>query len=183
MGCHSTPLYSHLHLTKHIGSLYITVPIDAWYLDCSPRCRSDPLVLCESDQFTRNSFKFITENYEYNAEHMHRLCSVENVCINKALDESGAILKSAPDFIAIFEQDANRPGSKGMKDVRVKDILKSMGLEEAERIKHVMKGISISRPDSHNNYENDQDEILRLPRLGLSIKFHFEHMLLFRKFH
>jgi len=52
MGCHSTPLYSHLHIRRG-------VVIRARTLDCSPQCRADPNTLCEADRFQVIPFDFI----------------------------------------------------------------------------------------------------------------------------
>ena len=55
MGCHSTPLYSHLHIRG--------TRVKAWALDCSPQCRADPNMLCEADRFQEDPFSFIKKTY------------------------------------------------------------------------------------------------------------------------
>ena len=55
MGCHSTPLYSHLHVRG--------TRVRAWALDCSPQCRADPNTLCEADRFQEDPFAFIKKTY------------------------------------------------------------------------------------------------------------------------
>ena len=55
MGCHSTPLLSHLHAPP--------VKFGTWTLDCEPDCRSNPKVECESDLFSKNPGQFMEEKY------------------------------------------------------------------------------------------------------------------------
>jgi phosphatidylinositol glycan class B len=62
MGCHSTPLYSHLHIRG--------TRIRARALDCSPQCRADPDALCEADRFQADPFGFVKMTY---TNHRHSL--------------------------------------------------------------------------------------------------------------
>jgi Alg9-like mannosyltransferase family len=55
MGCHSTPLLSHLH--------HPPTKFETWYLDCSPTCRSDPDAICQSDLFAQDPGRFIEQTY------------------------------------------------------------------------------------------------------------------------
>jgi hypothetical protein len=55
MGCHSTPLLSHLHSPP--------IHFEPWTLDCSPSCRGDPKAICESDLFARDPGKFMEDTY------------------------------------------------------------------------------------------------------------------------
>ncbi|CAJ1917194.1 unnamed protein product [Cylindrotheca closterium] len=55
MGCHSTPLVSHLHTPP--------VKYQTWHLDCSPKCRSNPDEDCESERFSSNPAQFMEESY------------------------------------------------------------------------------------------------------------------------
>ena len=55
MGCHSTPLYSHLHVPS--------ILVDAWTLDCSPDCRASPDMDCESDLFYQDPARFVDTVY------------------------------------------------------------------------------------------------------------------------
>ena len=45
------------------------VNISAWTLDCSPECRSDPNILCESDDFLLNPHNFFYKTYDLNEAH------------------------------------------------------------------------------------------------------------------
>jgi hypothetical protein len=55
MGCHSTPLLSHLHTPP--------IKFETWHLDCSPECRSNPNIDCESDKFSRDPGQFMEDTY------------------------------------------------------------------------------------------------------------------------
>lgn len=94
MGCHSTPLYSHLHIRG--------TRVRAWALDCSPQCRADPNVLCEADRFQEDPLAFIKKAY--------------------------ASRKSAPDFIAIFDESLQKK--------RVQQALLDLGMSEVARVPH-----------------------------------------------
>ena len=60
MGCHSTPLYSHVHLPQQEQKI---TNIDTWTLDCSPECRRHLNSSCESDEFITNPYEFIMDAY------------------------------------------------------------------------------------------------------------------------
>lgn len=62
VGCHSTPLHSHLHIRAFDSTNQIR--INAWTLDCSPECRSDPNTICESDDFLRSPLDFFNRAYD-----------------------------------------------------------------------------------------------------------------------
>lgn len=94
MGCHSTPLYSHLHIRG--------TRVRAWALDCSPQCRADPNKLCEADRFQEDPFAFIKKAY--------------------------TSMKSAPDFIAIFDES--------LQEKRIKQALLDVGMLEVARVPH-----------------------------------------------
>lgn len=55
MGCHATPLLSHLHSPP--------IHFEPWVLDCNPSCRADPNIECESDRFARDPGKFMEDTY------------------------------------------------------------------------------------------------------------------------
>lgn len=55
MGCHSTPLLSHLHSPP--------TKFETWTLDCSADCRANPNVECESDIFSRDPGQFMEKAY------------------------------------------------------------------------------------------------------------------------
>ena len=55
MGCHSTPLLSHLHAPP--------VKFNTWTLDCSPDCRSRADIMCESDVFANDPGQFMENTY------------------------------------------------------------------------------------------------------------------------
>lgn len=81
--------------------------------------------------------------------------------------------KHVPDYLVMFEQDLNNLNSQDLKDMLV-----SMGLEESEKLKHALKGISFVRLSSRSDGYPDDDVVVRLPgRFGL--KLHFEHMVVF----
>ena len=66
MGCHSTPLMSHLHAPP--------VKFETWALDCSPECRSNPKIECESDSFSKNPAQFMEDNYFHCSDVLEGTC-------------------------------------------------------------------------------------------------------------
>ncbi len=82
-GCHSAPLYSHLHIPN--------VRVSAWHLDCSPDCRSHQGKVCESDAFLNDPLGFAVSAYGD---------SVGGDC-----NEEGAV-KVSPSFLVVMQDDA-----------------------------------------------------------------------------
>eukprot|EP00980_Cylindrotheca_fusiformis_P009372 scaffold2047_cov129-Cylindrotheca_fusiformis.AAC.51 len=80
MGCHSTPLLSHLHTPP--------VKFETWYLDCSPECRTNPSLECESDQFSRDPGQFMKDAY---------------------------LRRPYPDFLVVRSEDLPKMGAKATK--------------------------------------------------------------------
>jgi GPI mannosyltransferase 3 len=124
MGCHSTPLLSHLH---HPG-----IKFEPWYLDCSPDCRSDPDTECESDAFSRDPRGFVERVYGFpNDTPMECLVDGAETCEAhlKALAASDA----TPDFIVCYSED--------LHDIR--DVIELLGMVERERFIQGINGLQI----------------------------------------
>jgi GPI mannosyltransferase 3 len=98
--CHSTPLLSHLHVSP--------LTFDTWSLDCSPKCRADPSVLCEVDHFQRDPAYFaeastsslsLDQNdvHSFAPEHSNSQdCSLDNVCTSASQSTHNVNSLSAP---------------------------------------------------------------------------------------
>ena len=164
MGCHSAPLYSHLHIR---GRQNEAIPIESWHLDCSPDCRSDPHSQCESDKFTTDPMEFVEDAYRH---------SQANYCaaLDKSCGMNGAPVTSTqrqvPDVLAIFEDNLNRADLRGL--------LVAIGLKEFKAIRHSLKRVSVVRhgPDFGARIE---ELVFWIPGSGLGLKFQFEHMIIF----
>jgi GPI mannosyltransferase 3 len=114
LSCHSTPLYSHLHVRG--------VHIQAWHLDCSPTCRASETLVCESAAFERDPVAFVQGVYgdvcnSFPVEDREHLCH--------------SIQATVPNFLAIFARDA----------VKVDPQLVSMGLKVSDRFFHSIGGL------------------------------------------
>lgn len=123
MGCHSTPLYSHLHLPF--------VQFNAWTLDCSPDCRSHGT--CESEQFLEDPVLFVEKHYQvFQGEREGASGDGAEECLATSVEARGcpAAFKLVPDFLVIEARDA----------ARLKLHLTSMGLEETNRFIHGING-------------------------------------------
>jgi len=163
MGCHSTPLYSHLHVPN--------VRIDAWTLDCSPSCRSNPHVLCESDLFHRDPALFVKTSYGLNKEETN-LCSKDNGSDELCPNASTMLGPTTPDFLVIFENEANQ----------IRDLLGELGFKEMSRFSHSIESLTLynTHDDPENGRSNSTSlfhgfEKLLHYRLGVN----FDHVILF----
>ena len=176
MGCHSTPLYSHLHIPLKEPPNGDTVLIDAWHLDCSPKCRSDASILCESDRFSSDPLGFISQEYGISAE----ACtySEDETCKdNSNLPARAEEQKKLPKLLALFEEDLYKNGS-----IEMRDLLASVGMREMQKFRHTVKGVSFVRPCQRkdDNGRNDEATIMALPALGVRLKIEYYHMILFK---
>ena len=122
MGCHSTPLLSHLHDPP--------TRFEPWYLDCSPECRKNPNIDCESDEFSKDPNSFVLQTYYCNdgGENDDQTCSVN--------EASAGNVRSIPDFIVCYSHDLQKMESR----------LAMMGMKEIGRFVHGIDGIEFSDP-------------------------------------
>lgn len=90
MGCHSTPLYSHLHIEG--------VRINARTLDCSPQCRANPDMICESDMFCSDPHSFLDKRYRKRS--------------------------SSPDFLVIMEESLTSDVQSKLTDMGMVEVSK-----------------------------------------------------------
>jgi len=120
MGCHSTPLSSHLHNP--------TTKVVPWYLDCSPECRKNPEVECESDSFSKDPEKFMKQIY---FECNHENDNEDHTC-SSSLVATGE--RDIPDYIVCNVNDLQKmmPG------------LSLMGMKEIGRFTNGINGILFS---------------------------------------
>lgn len=112
LGCHSTPLMSHLHNPP--------IRFETWTLDCSPECRSDPKIQCESDSFAENPEKFAEATYFQ-----------EGSCV---LEEGTCVTDlrlKHPDYIV----------TKSEYLPKLKSRLATMGMKEVARFTNGIDGI------------------------------------------
>jgi hypothetical protein len=114
MGCHSTPLYSHLHVPS--------VKMEAWTLDCSPACRASPNAICESDRFTQEPVRFVKEAY-----------GLDDSCGNEEQGTGCAAKRLVPDFLAVFAENA----------AFLKEQLARMGLKQVGRFSQGINGAKV----------------------------------------
>mmetsp|Transcript_310 Transcript_310/g.449 ORF Transcript_310/g.449 Transcript_310/m.449 type:complete len:598 (+) Transcript_310:130-1923(+) len=147
MGCHSTPLYSHLHVPG--------IRVEAWYLDCSPTCRSSTILLCESEQFSIDPVSFIENAYE---AQLHPS--------NSKRIESSTCVRTGPDFVVLFSEDA----------MKIRNQLQSMGLVEVRRFFHNIGGVSILNKDSGDDFSNPAYSRFKVANW---LEFSFHEMVLY----
>jgi len=156
MGCHSTPLYSHLHIPN--------VSIRTWHLDCSPDCRSSSELDCESDDFSNNPLEFVKSAYDLNSVDSSCIednSSVDGSCVNK---EEDVFVEEVPSYIVIMEDDA----------LKVREVLtKDMQLSHEANIRHTIKSLTW-----HDPSRRDIDTVVTIFSF---IDLHFDHMVVYKQ--
>jgi len=112
MGCHSTPLLSHLHSPPAV--------IKPWALDCSPSCRADPTVECESERFLRHPEAFVESTY------FHCSDIEEGTCVSD-------LRRFYPDFLVV--------NSNEVPDIQLRIV--TMGMKEVGRFINGISGLRV----------------------------------------
>ena len=171
MGCHSTPLYSHLHVQTEKNTDDAIV-IDAWHLDCSPKCRSEAFTTCESDRFTSNPLDFMITEYGILLETCQD--TEDKTCGVSGVPSVSGGQKRLPQLLVIFEEDMHKNGGAMI------DLLSSVGMEKNEKFRHTIKAVSIIKEFEHRKNNDNDALILRLP-LGMALKFEYHYMILFEQ--
>ena len=146
MGCHSTPLLSHLH--------YPTRRIAPWYLDCSPECRKDPDIECESELFSNDPNTFLRSTY-LECDDRHE--SYDSTC--SLTGKAPAHFRGVPDYLICDAKDLPK----------IKYTLSDMGVHEIGRFMNGIKKIRVwnERIDGKaidNLVSFEYDEIVLLER-------------------
>ena len=174
MGCHSAPLYSHLHVPH--------VQTSAWHLDCSPDCRSRPEAVCESDLFSMDPVGFVTSTYSVSGGGTKGDVCMEKEDNDCPLSSESAKARQIPNFMIMMQNDA----------VEIDDELTgSLGMHHVASIRHSIKSLSLhlrkDRSASHNPYyshclsQGIQERRCHAPATLFSfIDVHFEHMEIYR---
>jgi hypothetical protein len=157
MGCHSTPLLSHLHLPP--------VKFETWYLDCSPSCRADPTIDCESDAFSKNPQEFIQRKYFK--------------CVDG--DETGtetctalvdsSIGKEFPDFVVCSAGDVGQ----------IKSTLNSMRMKETGRFVNGINGIKLGNYLTLGSDSFVNADFTKMSVFATSITVGLDEMILFQR--
>ena len=130
MGCHSTPLYSHLHVPMNMSDgTRKASRIKAWTLDCSPDCRLDARTNCESDEFIFNPSTFMERSYFATNQCVSHSENVDSHFCNDA--------KESPHFLILSED------SRDFENLR--KLARALGMIESEKIPHQIKHIQIAK--------------------------------------
>lgn len=156
IGCHSTPLLSHLHdpPTKFVP----------WYLDCSPKCRGDPNAECESDTFAKDPDHFMKQTYFDCDESDSQTCSNEG---GRGLNRHGI-----PDYLICNSHDLHR----------MRTHLASLGMQEIGRFVQGITGVRVSNYLTVGDDVLFEDpEITKSSLFRDSVSMSFEELVLFQR--
>lgn len=146
MGCHSAPLYSHLHIPG--------VEISSWHLDCSPECRSQHDLLCESDAFLLNPVAFVTSAYCEGSGGDFNACKSkkDEQCLLEQFEQSTR--KEVPTYAILMQDDAAKVEHK-LRDLNISHLasirhtIKSFAWKQTKR---TCDSTSNSTPASHDSF-------------------------------
>jgi phosphatidylinositol glycan class B len=155
MGCHSTPLYSHLHIPS--------ILVDAWTLDCSPDCRASPDKDCESDIFYRDPVRFVDTVYSLSKSEPETCTDRDDFCPSET--------KTLPDLLAVYSGEA----------FILKAQLKRMGLVEVDRFAHSINGLKLGSFQFGDDFASESFRHLNL--FGHLLEISLEDMVLYASKH
>eukprot|EP00578_Thalassiosira_sp_NH16_P019241 CAMPEP_0181099622 /NCGR_PEP_ID=MMETSP1071-20121207/12758_1 /TAXON_ID=35127 /ORGANISM="Thalassiosira sp., Strain NH16" /LENGTH=728 /DNA_ID=CAMNT_0023182297 /DNA_START=245 /DNA_END=2432 /DNA_ORIENTATION=- len=153
MGCHSSPLYSHLHT--------LNARANAWHLGCPPDCRSSPDIVCESDAFSSDPAGFVMSAYGIPGD---------DSCLE------GEVVREPPSLLVVMQDDAvvieNLLSEKLKMDhiASIRHTIKSLSW-------HSQNYGDVSKSDWCPTCNRDHDVFT----LFSLIDFHFDHMEVFAK--
>jgi GPI mannosyltransferase 3 len=156
MGCHSTPLMSHLHAPP--------TQFETWFLDCSPSCRANPAVDCESEAFIKDPRTFLEQAY--------------SPCSGQEEDETCAVsmeLSSArafPDFLVCNAENLSEM-SKALET--------TMNMKEIGRFIQGINGIQLGNHITFGADNFSSGSFSRLDLMGGYVGISCEEMILFRR--
>ena len=114
--CHSTPLLSSLHSP--------VVHFETRTLDCSPSCRSNPNILCETEQFHHDPLGFLQTMYPGSCS-TETVDNMMEVCGNK---------ETLPSFVVTMSNYVDA----------IQDFLLELGFVEVGRYPHNISGARIA---------------------------------------
>lgn len=149
MGCHSAPLYSHLHVPN--------ARINAWHLDCSPKCRSSDEIVCESDAFSTDKLGFTKSIYDKS----------EN---DSSCSEHG-IEKDPPSFLVVMQDDVTEIESW---------LRENLNMYHLASIRHTVKSLSWHNR-SEAEYASQEGRRHNAVTLFHLVDIHFDHMEVFSR--
>ena len=155
MGCHSAPVYSHLHIPN--------ARIKAWYLDCSPDCRSNPEIVCQSDAFSNDPLDFVKATYGLSLVD-DGSCTEDGSVNDSCRDESS--LKEVPSFLVVMQDEA-----RVIENV----MTEKLRMSHLASIRHSIKSLSWHASNAHEQCTPDElcyDAVT----LFSWIDVHFDHM-------
>lgn len=148
MGCHSTPLLSHLHSPP--------IKFEPWALDCSPSCRADPKLECESDLFARDPGKFMEDSY------FHCSDFEEGTCVSD-------LRIFYPDFLVAHSGDMPTMQSR----------IATMGMKEVGRFVNGINGVRVANKYTLGSDAFANDSFSRLSFLDGSLVLSLDEFVLF----
>jgi len=177
MGCHSTPLYSHLHIRLGGRSHDIPTQIDTRTLDCSPSCRLTQD--CESDAFHQDPVGFIQHEY-LSANVNDDSCDDEGTDQTCEQPTSNNAKATLPDFVAVYANEAYV--------LQQSSLFQDMGYVEVGRFIQGINGLSVSvlsgsnGDDNNTNANVEKHHVYRhIALFGGLVELSLDEMLLFAK--
>ena len=157
MGCHSTPLLSHLHdpPTKFVP----------WHLDCGPECRKNPEIECESDAFSKDPDSFVKQTYYCDDGDE----SEDETCSNNT--NAPASLRRIPEYLVCDANDLQKMGQR----------LSSLHMKEIGRFVNGINGIRLSRSIAKRDDVVPSSELSGAGSFGGFVTLSYEEVVLLQR--
>lgn len=140
--------------------------MNAWYLDCSPDCRSNPAIVCESDAFSSDSLGFTRSVYGVSHDDDDG-CTEEDT------------IKDSPSFLVVMQNDA----------AVIDNVLTgNLGMSRVASVRHTVKSLSWHR-QTHHDVSSSSGQCMSNEKchdvvtLFSLVDIHFDHMDVFFKSH
>ena len=155
MGCHSAPLLSHLHAPP--------IKFNTWYLDCSPSCRADPDIDCESDAFAHNPESFVQQAYmPCVGEDEQETCKAANP----------DPLQEIPDFVLCNAGDLKR----------IRGVLEdTMGLTKIQQFINGINGLRVGELLTFGSENMLNDDFSKIAFFDGFLEISWDGMVLYQK--
>ena len=139
--------------------------MDAWALDCSPKCRAEGN--CESNRFSQDPVRFVEEAYGVMMDDDNTRCALRKDKDSFCDNNDDGTKRPVPDFLAVFAGDA----------AFLRDHFARMGLKEVDRFVQCINGLKIGSFQFGDDFASD---VFRHFRMGI-LEFSLDDMVLFAK--
>ncbi|KAL3904332.1 MAG: hypothetical protein SGILL_010110, partial [Bacillariaceae sp.] len=139
---------------------------DTWYLDCSPSCRADPDMDCDSDAFAKDPEAFVQQAYVPcvgdDVDNEEKTCTAEDL-------ES---VHEIPNFVVCNASDLKR----------IRGTLEhTMGLSKVQKFTHGINGLRVGELLTVGSDNMANNDFSKVTLLGGALEFSLDEIVLYQK--